>query len=105
MNAITPGRRAGPAAGRERAMFESDDIDRRCEGDSPGDDPGGADGGWRYPTYEVRVVLVAAVWVVPGVLFGLMAAVLLAGGGDPAPVAAAFGVLFGAAGAWQEAFW
>jgi hypothetical protein len=45
-------------------------------------------GGWRNPPFAVRVALVASVWAVPGVLAGLLAAVVPVWSSPIIPVAA-----------------
>ena len=85
----------------------TDVTDREVEFD-PGwyeltDAVGQADGGWRNPPHEVRVVLVGAVWAIPGVLAGLMANLALPFTADPTVAAAAGAVLFAFAGGRMEA--
>lgn len=60
-------------------------------------------GGWRNPSYAVRVLLVGAVWAMPGVLVGLMANLVLSVAADPIAAATAGGVLFAFAGGRLEA--
>ena len=75
-------------------------------GDSEAEPVGGlpaGDGGWRNPSYAVRVVSVGAVWALPGVLAGLMANLILGFTADPVAAAAVGAVLFAVAGGRVEA--
>ncbi|HJZ55352.1 MAG TPA: hypothetical protein VKE74_10355 [Gemmataceae bacterium] len=59
---------------------------------------------WRNPPFGWRVALVGTVWAIPGLLAGLIAAVVLSVWGDPS-IPAAVGTGLGlAAGAALEAF-
>jgi hypothetical protein len=61
-------------------------------------------GAWRYPPLTLRIALVAAVWMLPGVLVGLMADLVVPFTSDP--IAAGFlgAVLGGTVGVWLEAW-
>jgi hypothetical protein len=56
---------------------------------------------WRNPAYCLRVLAVAAVWMIPGILVGLMAGLFLTW--DPSVAGATGGFVGGAAGGWLEA--
>ena len=58
---------------------------------------------WRNPPHVLRIGLVAAVWMLPGVLLGLMTALVVPFASDPATAGFVGAVLGGAIGAWIEA--
>ena len=62
--------------------------------------------GWRNPQYECRVLLVGATWTLPGILTGLMAAMLAAPifgcGVESLAAGVAGAVVFAMIGVWME---
>jgi hypothetical protein len=57
---------------------------------------------WRNPCYGVRVALVGATWMAPGVLAGLLTALCVPVPSDPATAGFLGAVLGGAVGAGME---
>ncbi|HEX4612103.1 MAG TPA: hypothetical protein VH092_28160 [Urbifossiella sp.] len=68
-------------------------------GDAIAEPPAGT---WRNPPPAVRVGLVAAVWILPGVIVGLLGALALPGSPDPTAAGVLGASLAGATGAWIE---
>jgi hypothetical protein len=90
----------------EAPVGESDAPTRPADGADdygPGWNDPPADGGWWNPPYEVRIVLVGAVWAMPGVLFALLVSLFLPFPCDPAVAAAVGAVGGGFVGGWFEA--
>ncbi|WP_020471278.1 hypothetical protein [Zavarzinella formosa] len=59
-------------------------------------------GGWRNPPLEVRVMLTAVVFAVPGILAGLMACLLTPSSVDQHLAAGVGGLIGFAVGVWVE---